>query len=520
MRLVRHRLLAALLGLSSGPAVRLSAQCPDGSPPPCSRASRAVAPSTNSVAVLYFENLGRDTSDAYIAEGLTEEVTARLGQVQRLVVTSRTAVRRLQNAAELQTGALGRALNASYLVSGSVRRAGAQVRVTVELVRASSGARVWGEQFDRGTADLLAIQEDIARAVATGIAGQLLPAERGSLAARPTRNAEAYDHYLRGLRALNATTPVTAGVAIRENEAALRIDSAFGAARASLALAYANAVNWAYESPDLPASELLLRATRTSERALRENPYSSQAWLARGVLLLFTRPQTFEGAGDALARAIALDPDNALAYHWLAITRRRLGDFDGARSLYERAATLDPTMPLAVADRGFIAYQLRHYAEARAWYDSAWAIDNRAWQNLDFATLISWNLGDTARALHDARLAFGQAEGQVFAILTLAQIEGLSGDVATGRARLEPVVARLEAMDSVGVRDGFEAVLALLGTGQRERALRMLERTRPLGPWLWSYLVFPGFDSVRHDPRFERIYAESVPPNAPRLPLP
>src|SRR4051812_12781671 len=86
------------------------AQCPDGTPPPCNRAGRAVsiaAPSSaNSVAVLYFENLGRDTSDVYIADGLTEEVTSRLGQVGRLSVISRTAVRRLRGASTMQTSEL------------------------------------------------------------------------------------------------------------------------------------------------------------------------------------------------------------------------------------------------------------------------------------------------------------------------------------------------------------------------------------------------------------------------------
>src|SRR2546428_747026 len=82
----------------------------------------------------------------------------------------------------------GRALTATCLLSGSVRGGGARLRVTVELVRASSGARLWGEQYDRAAADLLEIEEDIARAVATGIAGRLLPAERASLAVRPTRN--------------------------------------------------------------------------------------------------------------------------------------------------------------------------------------------------------------------------------------------------------------------------------------------------------------------------------------------
>src|SRR6185369_5473516 len=110
---------------------------------------------------------------------------------------------------------------------------------------------------------------------------QLLPAERASIAARPTRNAEAYDHYLRGQRAANTASPANVGAAIRELEEAVRLDTAFSVARASLSLAYASAVNWAWAAPGMRESDVLARAVATSERALRESPASSAAWVAR-----------------------------------------------------------------------------------------------------------------------------------------------------------------------------------------------------------------------------------------------
>jgi TolB-like protein/Tfp pilus assembly protein PilF len=505
--MMRHSLAILLLVAMRAP---LAAQCPDGSPPPCTR-TRTSPP--NSVAVLYFENLGRDTADAYIADGLTEEVTSRLGQVSRLAVTSRMAVRRLHNAGNLPTADIGHALGAAYLVNGSVRRAGDRVRVTIELVRASSGARVWGDQYDRGTNDLLAIQEDIARAVATGVAGQLLPAERASLAARPTRNAEAYDHYLRGLRALRVSNPATTLVAVDENERALALDSNFTDARANLALAYVDALNWAAYQPGASNAEYLPRSLAAADRALRENPRLSQAWLARGVYYLFMRPRTFDGAEDALRRAVSLDPDNALAYHWLALTLRRLGDFDAAWGYYERASSIDPTLVLPLADRGFIAYQRRQYAETIRWYDSASVIDSTSYPNFLFGSRAAFALGDTARALRYARTGVRRSNGNITARAVLAQIEGLSG-MAEARAYGDSVVAPYEQSDSLGVREGYDLVLALLATGQRDRALALLEKVKPVGPWLWSYLVFPDFDPVRRDPRFERVYRASRPQRA------
>src|SRR5947209_3422952 len=183
---------AISLGRPLGHLSALTAQCPDGSAPPC-RAARVdpgrkpgVVP--NSVAVLYFDNLSRDTADAYLADGLTEELIARLGQVERLTVKSRNAVRRFRGRLADDPSAVGRALGVVHLVSGSVRHAGARLRVTVELVNAATGDRMWGQQYDRAEADLLGIQEDIAVTIATAIGGRLLPAERSSLTQRPTRD--------------------------------------------------------------------------------------------------------------------------------------------------------------------------------------------------------------------------------------------------------------------------------------------------------------------------------------------
>jgi len=505
------------VGASVRPAL---AQCPDGTPPPCRVARVAsAAPAANSVAVLYFENLGRDTADAYLADGLTEEVTARLGQVGRLAVTSRTAVRRLRStAATMEPVALGRALGAAYLVNGSVRRAGSRLRVTVELVRATTGARAWGDQYDRSDTDLLALQEDIARAVATGITGRLLPAERAVIASRPTRNPVAYDHYLRGTRTLNDVNPRSLGRAIAEYEAALRLDPGFTSARAAIALAYALAINWNWATPEIPPETLLARGLAAAERALREDTLSSDAWLARGGLLMFERPRTFEGVLDALRRSVAIDPENERAHEWHAIALRRLGDFEAAAASYRRASELDPSAPQAVADRGFIAFNLRRYPEAVRWYDSASVIDPTAWQNLVFRARIRLELGDGAGARADAHAAVRIGGAQRLAELVAIQVDARTGDSVVARSRLDSLLVAFAPADSIPVRDGYEIALALLATGQRQRALDVLERTRPRGPWLWTYLLFPGFDRVRQDQRFQRVFEESRPPGAPRLP--
>ena len=174
--------LAATTLLAAVPAL---AQCPDGTPPPCA-GQRAPAPAPNSVAVLYFDNLSRDSADAYLADGLTEQLIVRLGRIERLDVKPRSEVQRARLRSFGGPTAVARALNVRYLVTGSVRKVGWRVIVTAEL--AQPGARrnrVWGDIFDRSSTDVLDVETSIAEAVASTVAGRLRPEERAALAHLP-----------------------------------------------------------------------------------------------------------------------------------------------------------------------------------------------------------------------------------------------------------------------------------------------------------------------------------------------
>jgi TolB-like protein/Tfp pilus assembly protein PilF len=516
MRYIPMAVLAGLL------ATRAVAQCPDGSPPPCRTATRAAAAPSNSVAVLFFENLSRDSADAYLADGLTEEITSQLGQIGRLVVASRTNTRRLRTqAASMSAAEIGRALNAIYLVNGSVRRAGARLRVSVELLRASTGVQVWASQFDRGADDLLAIQEDIALAVAAEIVGQLLPGERARLQTRPTRNPEAYDLYLRGSHAFTTVSSEGLQEAIAAFETALRLDPGFAAARGRIAYAYGWAVNWDIAIAGVPPESLISRGLLAADAALRADSLSSDAWAGRGWLLFFRDPPDYHASLASLARATQLDSGNALAHQNLAAALRRVGEYDASLREYRRSLSPGPTFSQSLADVGFIALSRRQWAESRRWYDSALAVNPGAWNHYTFRARARLELGDTAGALDDAAEAARRSSAATRARAVLVQVEiaARSGRVTEARARLESVIGALLAADGpVSVRTGWELAAALAATGQADRAVAVLERIRPRGAWLWSYLVFSSFDVLRSDPRFQRLYAEIRPAGVTGVP--
>ena len=292
----------------------LRSQCPDGTPPPCgARPARLAAPPPNSVAVLYFDNLSRDTADAFLADGLTEEIIIRLGQVRRLDVKSRFEVLRYRGRPLLDPAATGRSLGAAYLVAGSVQRAGDRVRMRVELLRAPTRSQVWGDVFDRSSSDVLTLESDIAGAVATAITGQLLPAERTRLAKPLTNDPVAYEQYLRGLQAAhNFGDEAALRSALAYFDRAIARDSGFAAAFAGKAMAWSMLAD-GYVTP----REGYGQTRDAANQALTRDSSQALAWamLANAVLALDLDVHE----GERLSRrGIALDPHSGWPYLFLS----------------------------------------------------------------------------------------------------------------------------------------------------------------------------------------------------------
>lgn len=502
-----HPAVAVLLDLAF--VVHLSAQCPDGSPPPCrAQPTRATAaPAPNSVAVLYLD--ARDSADAYLAEGLTEAVIVRLGQIERLVVKSRNAVRRFRGRAAADAG-LGRALGVAHLVSGSVRRAGPRMRVTVALVRAADGVQLWAEQYDRADVDLLLIEEEIAREVTRGIAGRLLPAEQATLAVRPTASPQAYDHLLRGNYYLAQRSARAAARAIAEYDAAARLDSGFVTPLARIAYAYFLMLNYGWDDPSVPPEGLLARGFEAADHALRRDSLASDAWLARAALLSVRSPRNLTPVREAFERAIALDPGNAEAYHQYGTVLRLLRDDSAAVAAYQRALALDPVRPITLAGLAYSAIHARRYEDARRWTDSALAADPGFALAYVARARIQLQLGAVADARNDAETALrlGDRIGGS-AMLTLAEVR--AGDTLAARARVDALLRGMAHADRPSVREGEYIGAALISVGRVEEALTLLQRVRPVGALLWDSLRLPEFDPVRADARFQRLVEEARP---------
>ena len=507
-----RRALALFALLIGAGAPRLAAQCPDGSPPPCRSPSRVTAPAPNSVAVLYLDNLSPDTADAFLADGLTEEIASRLSDVGRLSVkqVSREGIRRLRETAADYRVAAGRAFSVRFLVEGSLRRGGPRVRVDVRLVNAASGFRVWGQTYDRASSDLLDLQQEIAQEVATSIAGQLAPGERTALTKRPTANPDAYEHFLRGNYYLARRGLGGFSHAIEEYETALRLDSTFTRAIGRAALAY----ELLYEYQPAGNDSMRVRGIALASRAIAHDSTVSDAWVAAAYAASYLHPRSFEGVLPAVQRATQLDPRNSEVLHQYAFFLRELGQDSAARAACLRSLALEPERPITLSALGFLSFLARDYSGSQRWLDSSLRINPEFYWGYVRRARTRVMVGDLIGARADAEMALRTGSGDsTLANALLAMVNAESGDSATARALVNRLLGAHP--DSVWVallEEQTIPVVALVKLGDHNGALALLERIRPRGARLWSALRAPDLDPLRSDPRFQRVAEDSRPP--------
>lgn len=447
--------------------------------------------------MLNFRLLSRDSSDAYLAEGLADAITTRLSQVERLDVASRTAAR------------LGRTPRAAYVVSGTMLRQNARLVVNVELARASTGRNAWAQRYERPDTAVLQLESDISLAVASTMLTSVTPAERTALGGNPTSRADAYDHLMRGnfLLVRRSLTNITR--AIQEYEAAARLDPTLAAAQARIGLASALWVDYGWDPAGRPAPDsVLAKGLAATTRALAIDSSSSDAWLAKGYLGMWANPRTFEGVEEAFRRSIALDPRNAEAHHqygdWLYIVTREQESTAELRT----ALSLDPARPVTLRNLGA---NLR--GEGLPLLDSALQIEPDVWIGYISRAFGRTDNRDTAGARADVerarRLAPPENE-----MLSAAQAGGIYltlGDTVAARRELQRVLQLVAPTGPLANRTMAAGEL-LFRLGRTDEALDMLERTSPRGANLWFRIMGSNTDFTGAPERARRVLEEARPP--------
>ena len=297
-----------------------------------------VAISQKSIAVLPFASLSEDKSNAYFAEGIQDEILARLSKIADLKVISRTSTLQYQSKPG-NLSEIGKQLGVGHVLEGSVQKVGDQVRVSVQLINAQNDSHVWADIYDRKLTDIFVVESDIAKSIAESLRATLTGGEEQALAVKPTTNPEAYEAYLRGLAAEGQQLhSVYAGeTAAGFYEQAVQLDPAF-----ALAWSRLSRVDFdLYNSPNDPTAARRDAAKRALDMAQKLQPNSPETLLALATYQVVVL-RDYELAKTTYRMVGKMLPGSSAVPASLAWIARRQGHWDETIGYYEQALALDP----------------------------------------------------------------------------------------------------------------------------------------------------------------------------------
>jgi TolB-like protein len=315
-----------------------------------------------SLAVLPLENLSSDPDQEYFAEGMTDALTTDLAKISTLKVISRTSSMQFKGTKKpLQQ--IAKELNVDALVEGTVERSGSRVRITAQLIDVRNDRNLWAESYERDLRDVLALQSQVARAIASEIKVDLQPQEQTRLATVRQVDPEAEIAYLRGRYEMDKWTREGFKEGFRYFQQAVQEDPAFAEAWAGLSDAY---FEWG-QVGIAPLAETLPKARAAAQKALELDETLSEAHVSVATITAAHGP-TPSVAEKELQRAIALDPSNARAHQVYGIYLRQHGRLDQSLAELERAEELDPLTPKKKNNLGVALYFVGRYDEALEWF--------------------------------------------------------------------------------------------------------------------------------------------------------
>ena len=456
------------------------------------------------LAVLPFANLSGDPEQAYLSDGLTQEMITQLGKLhpEGLSVIARSSVMRYQGG-DTPIDQIGRELEVDYVLEGSAQREGDRVRIATELIEVTAQSQIWADAFERELSGMLVVQSEVAREVANALALELLPEEMQRLASAEIVDSAAYEAYLKGSLHWTKATPSDLDTAERYFEQALKEDPSYSEAYAGLAWVWAVR----QQSAIVPPSEAGPKAKAAAERAIALDETSDAAHEALALVSTWT-DWNWEVAEREWRRTLEINPSNANAHayyaHYLAI----LGRTDEAVVHAERSIELDPHNALFRALYGMVLVFDRRFDEAIA----------AARAGLDLQP----NAPITGAVLQHAYIAQGRREAQLEhqrerIARDPGRVAAFEGGLADGGyegaqlAIADLLAERYELAKGVPDAGGRRVYLPVaiswryIDAGDSERAIDWLEEGYEVGDPNLPYLGMPLFDPLRSDPRFQEL---------------
>jgi TolB-like protein/Tfp pilus assembly protein PilF len=450
--------------------------------------SVSLPPGKPSIAVLPFTDLSPQEDQAYLCDGLAEELINRLTKVESLRVPARTSSFSFRGK-DLGIQEIGQKLNVENVLEGSIRRAGNKLRITVQLVEVEDGYPIWSEQYERNLEDIFAIQDDISMAIVDNLKIELLGKEKVELVKSSTQDLEAFDLYLNGRYFWNKRTEESLNKAVDRFQQAIKRDPSYALAYAGLADSYLIIGAWGF----LPPKEVFPRAKQAAIKALEIDDLLAEAQNALA-FVKFVYDWEWQDADIAFQRAIALNPNYSTTHLYYSEYLCRMGRFDEALSEISRAQELDP---LSLINSAWMAVVFIYKGE----YDKAIEQSKKTLEmDPNFRPAHSY-LGSAYRGkgMYENALAEYEIINSHANIgITYAKM----GKISESKKVLSELIERLKHM--YVPPDDIACIYFALG--DNDQGFAWLERAyeeREYG--LSSLKVSRKYDSIRSDPRFKAL---------------
>jgi len=450
------------------------------------------------LVVLPFENLSGGEKHDYFSEGLTEEMISQLARLspEHLAVIARTSAMQYKSTNKT-VQQIGRELSVSHALEGSVRRAGGRVRITAQLIRVSDETHLWAESYERNLHDILALQVEVARAIARAIQIKLTVRQQRRLDSDKLRSIDPRTHelYLRGRHLWNMRTEEGMRRSIQCFEQALERDPSYAAAYDGVSDAYTMLACRGV----MAATEALHKAKVAARHALEIDQELGEAYASLAHVRL--HDWDWVGLEEDFKRALELNPGHAIAWYWYAEYLMAMGRADESIATARNAQQMDPVNPLLSASLGMILYLARRYDESIAELCRALEIDPSHFL-LHFRLGLVYLQKGMLQAVDEMGRAVELSGRSTEALIGLAEAHGAVGDKATMKRIMDELVQR-SAERYFSPYDVARAYGSLKDT---EQTFFWLEKAYDEhNPDLIELKMEPSFDSVRSDARFVQL---------------
>jgi len=448
--------------------------------------------SSKSIAVLPLDNISPDRENEYFSDGLTEEIIMNLSKIKNLKVISRTSAMHYKGTKK-PLKQIAKELQVQYVLEGSVRKQGSDLRITAQLIDAVQDAHLWAEKYTGTMEDVFEIQEKVAGEIAEALKLKLSPQEQRNIEKRQTESTEAYQLYLKGRFYWNKRTEESFKTAVGYFNQAIEIDPNYALPLVGLADTHILTGVYCYQRPH----EVMPKARQAAQKALELDNKLAEAHASLAHLKMLY-DWDWAGAEARFIQAIDLNPNYAPAHLWYSLTLSGLGRLEEALIEIKKAQELDPLSLIINTDVGLVHYFAGRYDLAIKEHLKTLEMDPNFFVTHLALAMAYEQVGKFAEAIAEVKRALSLSQDSTLLLAALGQAYAVAGK----KEKAQEVLAQLQEISKVRFVSPYSVAHVYTGLGEKEQALAWLQKAYE------ERIMFIMHSILKVDPGFRILHSE------------